>query len=289
MFGFSSVRGPTRTSLLQVKLLASAGQRSRCTPVPQKHPWYGQRLRKGSYPGWFRQKQHRQHLGSPSLGLCLPALVLAEHGVTAQATGAKLAAWPRASQRSPKRHATAPAQLQRENFSPDAASELTQSTQIKGCQRLFKATVPLSLGSIEQCMSGASLPCSALHMNTAKSPPACKIYLDEAQERRNRFCLQSTSEKLTVSLCWVPAMPPPGKIKAVRKKTTRAGISDHQVLPSPVFLLEGQWSLAKSVLERYQGNRKKGTETEVSEHPSPQKARALQSSVSLSEYLPCKA
>lgn len=184
MLGFGSVRGPTRTSLLQVKLLASAGQRSRCTPVPQKHPWYGQRLRKGSYPGWFRQKQHRQHLGSPSLGLCLPALVLAEHGVTAQATGAKLAAWPRASQRSPKRHATAPAQLQRDNFSPDAASELTQSTQIKGCQRLFKATVPLSLGSIEQCMSGASLPCSALHMNKAKSPPACKIYLDEAQERR---------------------------------------------------------------------------------------------------------
>lgn len=47
--------------------------------------------------------------------------------------------------------------------------------------------------------------------------------------------------------------------------------------------------MAKSVLERYQGDRKKGTETEVSEHPSPQKVRALQSSVSLSEYLPCKA
>lgn len=125
-------------------------------------------------------------MGSPSLGVCLPAPALAEQGVTAQATGAELAAWPRASQRSPKRHAAAPAQLQLDNFSPDAASELTQSTQIKGRQRLFKATVPLSLGGIEQCMAGASLPCSALHVNAAKSPPACKIYLQRDWMRHRK-------------------------------------------------------------------------------------------------------
>lgn len=43
--------------------------RSRCTPVPQWQRWHDHRQRRGSYPRHSQQRQHRQHLGTPSLGL----------------------------------------------------------------------------------------------------------------------------------------------------------------------------------------------------------------------------
>lgn len=102
-------------------------------------------------------------------------------------------------------------------------SQWINSLKAHGLQRLFQGTLPLSFSSIEQCVSGASLPCSALDMSTAIFTIGLHDLLadtlDKAEERRNFFSLQSGTEQLTVSLCWYPALLPPRKIKAVRSKT----------------------------------------------------------------------
>lgn len=180
VFGFGSVRSPTGTSLLQVKLLAGARRRAMSGgPVPQQHCWYDHRCRRGSCPRHSQQQWQRQRLGPPSLGPCLPAPVLAERGVTAQVTGAELAAWPRASHRSPKRRATGPAQLQPSNFSPDAnqwidSLKAQASKAARGCS---KQVFPCLLAALSNACLVPHSCGSDLHTSTAKSPPACKIYL----------------------------------------------------------------------------------------------------------------
>lgn len=92
-----------------------------------------------------------------------------------------------------------------------------------------------------------------------------------------------------MSLYWVPTLLPPGKSKQRGKNPNPTVISDHQVLSHLFCVFEGQGPLTKSVLEMYQHDRKQGTETEVSEHPSPQKDQILLSLASLAESPPCKA
>lgn len=74
------------------------------------------------------------------------------------------------------------------------------------------------------------------------------------------------------------------KIKAVRKKAQAScDFWPPDSLPS-AFVFEGQWPLAKSVLEMYQENRNQGRKTEVSEHSSPEKDQTLHSLASLADF-----
>lgn len=166
---------------------------------------------------------------------------------------------------------------------------LTQNTHIKGHRRLFKTTVTLSLGSTEQFMSDASLPCPAIHVSTAKSPPDFKIRLqrlDEAQGRRNSLHLKSRTEELTLSLCWVPTLLPPRKSKQWgEKKHTRWDFWPSGSLPSD-FLLEGHWSSVEPPLEMYQRIGNRGLKLKFLDTPSHQKSKP--STVPLSEYSPAR-
>lgn len=73
------------------------------------------------------------------------------------------------------------------------------------------------------------------------------------------------------------------KIKAVRKKT-HCNFWPPGFLPS-VLGFEGQWLLAKSVLEIYQEDRNQGTKSKVSEHLSPEKDQILHTLASLADFL----
>lgn len=237
---FVCVRRPTRTCLLQVRLLADAELRSpsgesialKCPSSITQWTQIVKELLSQTFPAataWAALVANPPYSFQLKHCLCLCAPMLAEQGVKAQVTKGELAAWALQTSTHPRetwlgwhnRNSVIPALMQ-------SVNQLTESTQPKGFQRLFKAI----LGSSEQVTSGTSLSFTQKHKVSTSLQDLPAEGLEEAHGRRNSH--------------W------PGESKQLGKKTQAScDFWPPGSLPS-VFVFEGQCPLAKSVLEMYQ-------------------------------------
>lgn len=311
MFGFGSVRTPTRTPLFQVKL--SAGARWRSTSrgpaapqCPSSTAGMTTDCEGAATPGVPSSNNMGSTWGHPSQGsACLPRCWQSNrwqhrgvepsllHGLVQARAHPRDVQLGQHNGNWASTTTTGPAQPQRNNSSPGAASESPHS---KHSYQRLPEVVQSSCSSVSRqhwaTCSRCLAPVPSSTHEHSKVTTGLQDLPAEILERRNCFCLQIRTEKLIVSLCWAPMLLLPMKIKVVRKKTCVSWDFSPSGSPLSCFSFggaAGQWSLAKSVLETCQWDRKQGMETEASEHRSRQKVWVLQSFISLSEYRPCKA
>lgn len=291
MFGFGSgsVRTPTRTSLFQVKL--SAGVRWRSTSrgpsAPQCHSSTAgitTDCEGAATPGVLSSNNMGSTWGQPSQGsACLPWCWQSNqwqhrpvepsllHGLM------QARAHPREVQLGQHNH----------NWASRTATQKSQPW----CSQWIVSLKALISKSARSCSKQLFLCLLAALSNAHPVPCSCAQLYTWAQQSHHWLARSSCRDPewgtgkeellLPPDQDWkADSIPVLGSHAAAahknqsneEKKHVWAGISDHHVLLSPVFLLVGQWSLAKSVLETCQGDRKEGTETEASEHRSHQKS-----------------